>query len=149
VLKRREFVEWTGYLAGAMCLSSICAGCGRGGESPASGPIAAGNLQNVPQGSFGFVGSYQVILGRDAEGLYAMSAICTHDQCSMRTDGHISASGVTCDCHGSSFDTQGNVITGPARRALDHYRVDVDATGQITVQASILVAIDSRTPVSA
>lgn len=115
--------------------------------TPASGPVAAGNVKNVAVGSLAAIGNQPVILGRDAGGLYAMSAICTHDSCDITEDGSISPTGIRCDCHGSRFDANGSVKVGPAASPLDHYKVDLAADGTITVQAGQIVSIGTRTPV--
>ena len=43
----------------------------------------------------------------------AVSAICPHLGCTVGTK----AEGYHCPCHGSKFDPQGNVLSGPAPRA--------------------------------
>src|SRR5206468_1892089 len=52
-------------------------------------------------GHLGFVEGYPVVLGRDEQGLFALSSICTHWGCDMRKDGKATPEGVRCDCHGS------------------------------------------------
>ena len=121
-------------------------GCG-GGTKAASGPIAGGSIKAVSVGYFAFVSGQPVVLARDARGLYAMTAICTHDECDISTSGGVDSSGLHCDCHGSRFDKNGNVARGPAGSALEHYRVDLAADGAITVQAGTIVGADARTTV--
>jgi Rieske Fe-S protein len=104
-------------------------------------------VKDAPVGTVKPIGGVPVILGRDAGGLYAMTAICTHAGCDMTQDGSIGAI-ITCDCHGSRFDANGTVRTGPARTPLDHYRVDLATDGTITVQAGQIVAADVRVPVA-
>lgn len=118
--------------------------CGSGGPS---GDIAAGNVSAVPVGTLEGIPGAAVILGRDPGGLYAMTAICTHQGCNMEDQGSINAQGIHCACHGSSFDTNGNVAQGPASAALTHFAVSVDAAGAITIHASNPVAESQRTPV--
>jgi len=146
---RRRFLRTLATTAGACTLAPLCAsGCGpqlATGQSPARGPVPAGNLKDVPLGTFAFVGDQPVVLARDDGGLYAMSAICSHQACSMRNDGGIDASGLHCDCHGSTFDKSGTPTSGPARRTLDHYAVELGSDGAITVQASQLVSTSTRT----
>ena len=148
---RRHFLEILAATSGACALAPLCAsGCMQQlatGQSPAHGPVAAGNVKDVPVGSFAFVSDQPVVLARDDAGLYAMSAICTHQQCNMHNDGGVDSRGVHCDCHGSSFDKNGAPTGGPARRTLDHYAVDLASDGTITVQASQLVSTTTRTPV--
>lgn len=49
----------------------------------------------------------------------ALSAICTHAGCSM--DFVPASHLINCPCHGSQFDEDGQVVRGPARRALKTY----------------------------
>ena len=50
---------------------------------------------------------------RDADGvLHAVSATCTHLGCTVRWNG--AERSWDCPCHGSRFDIDGSVLTGPA-----------------------------------
>ena len=56
----------------------------------------------------------------------AVSAICTHDACeNLYTP---SAMTFDCPCHGSKFSLTGQVLRGPARRALKTYRATLAGT---------------------
>jgi nitrite reductase/ring-hydroxylating ferredoxin subunit len=101
----------------------------------------------VPIGYLSFVGDQPVVLGRDTGGLYAMSAICTHQQCDMSRDGSIRANEIVCNCHASSFSATGSVEAGPARSPLEHYAVELAADGSITVHAGMIVTAGTRTAV--
>jgi cytochrome b6-f complex iron-sulfur subunit len=48
----------------------------------------------------------------------AYSRRCTHEGC---TTGAFSSGISTCPCHGSQYDTSGNVVTGPAPHPLPQY----------------------------
>ena len=61
----------------------------------------------------------------------AWSARCTHLGC--RLDRVIDGA-VVCPCHGSRFDAQGRVLTGPAARPLQSLQVRADAAGGWTAQ---------------
>jgi Rieske Fe-S protein len=95
------------------------------------------------------VGGEPVAIGRDAAGVYAMSLICTHEQCDMTTDGSVAASGVTCSCHGSRFDRNGGVTAGPASKPLPHYEVEIDMAGEITIHGGSEVSAATRVAVPA
>jgi Rieske Fe-S protein len=51
---------------------------------------------------------------RDAEGVFAVSTVCTHLGCIVKTG----PEGFDCPCHGSRFAKDGSVTKGPAPRAL-------------------------------
>jgi Rieske Fe-S protein len=118
-------------------------GTGHAGTSAMTNPgTPAGNVSSIMVGSLVVV-SGSFILGRDAQGLYAMSIRCTHQGCSVTPSG----SALYCPCHGSRFDSNGAVLQGPARTPLPHYAVLVDAAGNITVQTTMVDA-STRTAVA-
>ena len=125
-------------LAGAGGLSG--SGCAGGG-----GPQSAGNAADIAVGEL--VAFSGFVLGRDADGLYAMTAICTHLGCDISASGTVNSGGLSCDCHGSTFDASGEVTNGPATAALDHLEVTVDEAGEITVDTSVTVWVDARVAV--
>lgn len=127
--------------------ASAAVGC-EGTEVP-SGPIAAGNVADLPEGTLRAVGDQAVAIGRDAGGVYSMTLICTHEDCNMAVDGSVSAEAVSCTCHGSKFDANGAVVTGPAGSALEHYQVDIDDAGEMTIQAGTVVDAGARFAVPA
>ena len=85
-----------------------------------------------------------LLLGRDAGGVYAMSALCTHKFCDMNPKGQVSPSGVRCTCHNSKFDNNGAVTQGPAIKALDHFDCAIDADGNVGVDKAKVVAVEFR-----
>ena len=102
-----------------------------------------GALAMFAEGSFHRVNSPRVIVGHDADGLYAYSSVCTHRGCTVPAPG---ASGVsTCPCHRAQYDRNGAVLRGPATLPLQHYAVEVCA-GNVYVNAAMAVAAGVRTP---
>jgi cytochrome b6-f complex iron-sulfur subunit len=69
-----------------------------------------------------------VILFRDAEGVYAISSVCTHLGCLVKS----TADGFECPCHGSHFAMDGTVTRGPAPQPLPWLKVTGSA-GNYTV----------------
>lgn len=63
-----------------------------------------------------------VAVFRDGEGVWAVSTVCTHLGCIVKT----STGGFECPCHGSRFDPQGTVVKGPAPTALPWLAVALD-----------------------
>jgi len=77
---------------------------------------------------------------RDPNGLYAISAVCTHLGCIVtRQEGKFE-----CPCHGSLFDANGNVVSGPAPRALDYLDLSISPDGQLVVDQQKTVGADVR-----
>ncbi len=62
---------------------------------------------------------------REKGELYALDLVCTHLGCTLA----VTPAGLTCPCHGSRCDLQGNVLKGPADRSLKRYAVHVDGDG--------------------
>jgi cytochrome b6-f complex iron-sulfur subunit len=71
-------------------------------------------------------------------GIYALSAVCTHLGCITRYLSDEKC--IACPCHGSRFDLEGNVIHGPAPRALPWLDVQSDSSGNLVVDTSIAIA---------
>lgn len=66
---------------------------------------------NNPTGKFWLV--------RSPAGLLALYKVCTHLDCLFNWDGQEGK--FICPCHGSQFDREGNYLSGPAPRSLDHF----------------------------
>ena len=65
--------------------------------------------------------------------LVAMSAICTHRQCKLDAEPDKT---FYCPCHGSTFDADGKVTEGPARRDLPVFTVSTNEKGELLVKIS-------------
>jgi len=65
----------------------------------------------------------------------ALSAVCTHQQCTVQPApaGAPGAFTLYCPCHGSAFDLAGAVTHDPATVPLPAFPVEVDASGIVTV----------------
>jgi thiosulfate dehydrogenase [quinone] large subunit len=94
-------------------------------------------VAELPVGkTFNFVHSAQgvpAILFRTKTGVFAYSAICTHEGCSVAYKS--STKKLICPCHAAQFDPFANakVVSGPAERALD--KVNVKIRGNWIVEA--------------
>ncbi len=145
-LNRRDLLRVLGTSAGALIVTSALPACSHATGSPPSGPVAAMKVTDYKLNSLRVLSS-NIAVGLDSKGLFAMSAICTHAGCVLEDNPETIAAGLSCPCHGSTFDGNGDVTGGPARMALQHYEVTVAADGSVTVDGSKPVAADARTPV--
>jgi cytochrome b6-f complex iron-sulfur subunit len=68
-----------------------------------------------------------VAVYRDEAGVYAISLVCTHLGCIVKS----AADGFECPCHGSRFTADGSVAKGPAPRALPWRQVSVSGGAYI------------------
>jgi nitrite reductase/ring-hydroxylating ferredoxin subunit len=133
-----------GASTGLVVLGGAVSGCSPKGTPP-TGPESAGNISELPVGSMLVMSN--VVVARDANGVYGMSAVCTHASCLLDDGAQTISAGLSCPCHGSTFDGNGLVTNGPARTALPHYAVTIAADGSLTVDGSMPVSADTRTPV--
>ena len=135
---RRRFLE---LALGAGTLPLAASACSSSGTGPENvGDIDAGTASALGVGTLKGLGSQPACIGRDADGVYAMTLTCTHQACNIASQGSVSSSGITCSCHGSRFDVQGNVTRGPAVSGLAHLAVTADATGALTIHTANVVA---------
>jgi Rieske Fe-S protein len=68
--------------------------------------------------------AYAILGEGDTPSLTVLSDVCTHLGCKVRW---VPEQGVfACPCHDATFDRQGNVISGPPPRPLDHYEARLD-----------------------
>jgi nitrite reductase/ring-hydroxylating ferredoxin subunit len=154
-LNRRRFLTLIGA-GSALVVVGGAAGCTTGFTMSVD-PFSAGAVTDHAVGLFKLYSSQGVIVGRDAGGFYAFSAICTHQgteigfaatnpSCAPAVAGCTQGTtGVfVCPNHGARFDGNGAVTQGPASTALQHYAVTL-AAGQLTVNPTSLVAASART----
>jgi nitrite reductase/ring-hydroxylating ferredoxin subunit len=80
--------------------------------------VELGPVEGFPAGSWSLVVAARTVVGRDARGLFAFTAVCTHSGCVVDSPAADGTS--TCPCHGSRFDGQGSVLRGPAKAPLGH-----------------------------
>jgi Rieske Fe-S protein len=131
--------------SGLVIVAGALAGCGDATGSPPTGPVSGGNLSELSVGTLRVLSN--VAVARDVDGVYAMSAVCTHAGCLLNGGTTTIAAGLHCACHGSSFSGSGAATHGPAATALQHYAVTVASDGAITIDGSQPVPADVRTTV--
>ncbi len=73
-------------------------------------------------------------LVRTAEGIYALSTVCTHLGCTPNWLDMEQK--FKCPCHGSGFHRSGINFEGPAPRPLERFRIVLAEDGQILVDKS-------------
>jgi Rieske Fe-S protein len=142
-MDRRQLLVLVGASAGAAAAVVALPACGPATGSPPTGPVAAGNMSALSVGTMLVMSN--VVVARDAGGVYAMSAVCTHEGCLLDDNSRTTTGGLSCACHGSTFDAAGNVTRGPARMPLPHYAVTIASDGSITVDGSQPVSPSTRT----
>ncbi len=71
-----------------------------------------GSRERFRQGRATLLRRAQAIIVREGEEVIALSAICTHERCTLHETP--ARKEITCPCHGAAFDYQGRVLRGPA-----------------------------------
>jgi nitrite reductase/ring-hydroxylating ferredoxin subunit len=107
------------------------------------GTVSAGAASSYPVGGtpkYFKSGTKELFVVRDAGGLYALTALCTHSGCTNQVKG----TQFYCPCHGATFDFNGEHPTSPAFSVLKHYALCVDASGNVTVDPTKTVPSTTR-----
>lgn len=79
-------------------------------------------LQEIPSGAALVFRQERLAVIREGDGYRALSLVCTHLGCTVS----VTQEGMVCPCHGSRFDRQGKVLTGPAERPLTRLAVEIE-----------------------
>ena len=99
-----------------------------------------GRFEDFPQGPPTFLPDHRIFVFNGAEGFYAISSVCTHLGCNVKHIGR----GFECPCHGSQFDENGQVVHGPAPKALAWYALSLSPRAQLVVDLDQQVSPEFR-----
>ena len=88
-----------------------------------------GPPSGFPPGAVTFLPDRRLYVFNGADGFYSISSECTHLGCNVKRGG----SGFECPCHGSQFDENGQVVQGPAPKALAWYALSLSPHAQLVV----------------
>lgn len=104
--------------------------------SGATASVKVGRPEEFPVGRHAFLPDQRLFVVATGKGVMAMSAACTHLGCTVsRVEW-----GYQCPCHGSKFDSDGRILTGPAPVPLPWFRVFQGLDGQLVVDTGQRVA---------
>ena len=95
-----------------------------------------GKPEDFPPGARIAIDTKRICVIRDGDKLAAVSTTCTHLGCIVSP----SETGFACPCHGSRYDQDGNVVGGPAPKALPWYRVSLTPAGEVEVDKDTEIA---------
>ncbi len=134
-------------------------GSGSNGEHPDAGGITppapdAGVAANCPTTGATDVGMAATFVAnkpvyfstgnffvvRDAGGLYAVSARCTHEGATCT----VQSNQFYCPRHAAKFDLNGGPVSGPVSTALSHFAMCTLANGRVGVMTAMKVAKTDR-----
>ena len=133
-LDRRQLLKRAGLVTAGVAAAGVLAACGSGGgstnddtpsENTGGGSGALAKVSDVPESGALSVkdadGNELLLTQASAGTIVALSAICTHQGCTVKGDG----GELVCPCHGSVFDLSGANVSGPAPKPLSEVDVRV------------------------
>ena len=127
-LSRRHFL----FLGAAFAAGCTTPGGGNFSTSNREKIVNAGPAsQYLADGVYTRYRDLGFFLVRRGATLFAISAICTHRHCKLNAERDRT---FYCPCHGSTFDSDGHVTQGPARRDLPVYETSTDENGDLLVK---------------
>jgi cytochrome b6-f complex iron-sulfur subunit len=96
--------------------------------------VDAGRPERYPAGSVTPDTQNGLYIVHGPEGIYALSAVCTHLGCVTAWRPELDL--IACPCHGSKFHIDGVKIEGPAPRPLPWLKAWLDDEGNLLVDRS-------------
>ncbi len=144
-IKRRDFLglaALTSFLATGVAMTVGMLRLPMPSVFPEAGKkFRVGSPDRFPADSATPIPDRNVLIRRDAQGVFAMSLVCTHLGCITRVEQDGS---FTCPCHGSRFDAKGEVVQGPAPTPLRYLQVTFAPSGDLMVDSERVVSPEQR-----
>lgn len=138
-LPRRDFLGMAGLWTAGIAIVGSVVGMARLPKPRVLPEISrrfrVGKPGDFTPGTVKIVKEHNVRVIATAEGVAAMSLICTHLGCIVGQEN----GGFACPCHGSKFDAKGNVTGGPAPGPLKWLSVSQAADGSLVVDKDVTV----------
>lgn len=91
--------------------------------------ITIGKLSEITDGEMKTVrvGERKFALLRIGDEVFAVDDTCSHERCSLGTDGFLDGETIICGCHGATFEAKtGKALTLPATENVHAYQVIVE-----------------------
>lgn len=100
--------------------------------------VNAGRAARYAKGSVTADPQAGIYIVHSDEGIYALSAVCTHLGC--LTVWKADSGTIACPCHGSKFRTDGSKIEGPAPQPLPWLKTSISDEGDLLIDRSTPIA---------
>lgn len=136
-LDRRGFIRISSIAA----LTVGAVGLGRLFPKSAAAAVSAGPVQIIEDASLAVGRTHNftsksgspAVLFKSKTGVYAYSAVCTHEGCTVQYNS--ASKNLQCACHGAVFDPgkDGTVVTGPTNKPLPKIKVAVEGAWIVEV----------------
>ena len=127
MLDRRKFlILGATFAAGCSSLPSL------GAPTRKERVVNAGaSSQYLANGVYSRYRDLGFFIVRRGANLFALSATCTHRNCKLDAEADRT---FYCSCHGSTFDADGKVTEGPARKNLPVLEISTNDKGELLVK---------------
>ncbi len=148
-VSRRDFLKLAWGAAGTLALLeaggvALTFLSPRVAEGEFGSVFTAGAVEDFPPGSVTAFNNGRFYLVRMEDGGFlALYRKCTHLGCAVPWDQAVGQ--FVCPCHGSVFETDGQVLNPPAPRPLDRFPVLIE-DGQVKVDTGTVIERDHASP---
>ncbi|MDR3689520.1 MAG: Rieske (2Fe-2S) protein [Fimbriimonas sp.] len=95
--------------------------------------------KDFPDKQATYLPEQQIFIVRDGETFMALSSVCTHLGCAVRTDPDKQGF-FFCPCHGSKFKPDGTNYAGPAPKPLSAYEISMNNQGELVVDKRVQIS---------
>lgn len=102
----------------------------------------AGRPGDYPDDTATFIEAVRLYIVRKGNTYRAMSGICPHLGCTVNAT--VGKYPFLCPCHGSHFDPDGTVVSGPSPRGLTWHLVSLSKDGRLVVDLDQAVTHDKN-----
>lgn len=131
-MNRRGFLDWMIRIAGTALGAVVVYPVFRflltpGGPESDVRRVAAAKAGEIPPNDariFRFGPEPGILVHTETDGYRAMSAVCTHLQCTVQY--RREQKDIWCACHNGVYDLEGRNISGPPPRPLERYTVRLE-----------------------
>ena len=107
----------------------------------------AGKPTDYPDDTATFIEEVRLFVVRKGNTYRAMSGICPHLGCTVNAiPGKLP---FLCPCHGSHFDNNGAVVSGPSPRGLTWHSVTLSKDGRLVIDMDLAVTHDKNLVIKA
>ncbi len=138
-LPRRDFLGLAGLWTAGIAVFGSMVGMARLAKPRVLPEISAqfrvGKPSEFTPGTVKVIKEQNVRVIAPADGVAAISLVCTHLGCIVAATGDAYA----CPCHGSKFDAMGAITGGPAPRGLRWLSISLAADGSLVVDKDVEV----------
>jgi len=130
-LSRRDFLKWIRTtlltLSGLLGLGGLLRFLNYQSQPPTPTEFVLGAPADYAVGARTLLPEVPAMLIHSVAGFSAVSLVCPHLGCTVEPQ----SEGFICPCHGSRFGLQGQLVRGPAVKALTVLRVERAADGKL------------------